>query len=294
VWNEAGSTLEFSIAPAYYQTRWFQALVVASGLAALWTAYLFRIRQVARAYQRRLDERVNERTRIARELHDTLLQSFQALALRFQTALNVLPDRPAEAKARLAAALERADEAIAEGRNAVQGLRDSTTEKNDLAAAIRTFGDALANESPATTGVAFSVAVEGESRDLHPIIRDEIYNVAAEALRNAFRHARARSIGVEIRYERQYFRLLVTDDGKGIERALLTAGGTEGHYGLRGMSERAGLIGGKLAVSSELGAGTEVELRLPARIAYATSRRRSWLARPLASKTPAQSEEDAP
>jgi signal transduction histidine kinase len=240
-----------------------------------------------------LDERVNERTRIARELHDTLLQSFQALALRFQTALNVLPDRPAEAKARLAAALERADDAIAEGRNAIQGLRDSTTEKNNLAAAIRTFGDALTNESPATTGVAFSVAVEGESQDLHPIIRDEIYNVAAEALRNAFRHARARTIGVVIQYERQYFRLLVTDDGKGIERALLTAGGTEGHYGLRGMSERAALLGGELAVGSEVGVGTEVGLRLPARIAYARSRRRSWLSRRLAAKTPAQSEYDA-
>src|SRR4030095_10174095 len=140
---------EFSIAPAYYQTQWFQALVVASGLAALWTAYLFRIRQVARAYQRRLDERVNERTRIARELHDTLLQSFHGVLLRFQTASYLVAERPAEAKHTLDAAIEQAAKAITEGRDAVQGLRASTLERNDLAMAVRTLGDELATDAVA-------------------------------------------------------------------------------------------------------------------------------------------------
>jgi signal transduction histidine kinase len=137
------------------------------------------------------------------------------------------------------------------------------------------------------------VAVEGETRELHPILRDEIYKIAAEALRNAFRHAHAGRVEVEIRYDTEQFRLRVRDDGKGIDPKVLATQGPEGHYGLRGMPERAALIGGKLAVWSEVGAGTEVELGLPARIAYATSRRRSWLSRLLASKTPAQSEEDA-
>jgi signal transduction histidine kinase len=271
VWSEKAAALDFSVRPAYYQTNWFRGLVAVVALALAWLAYQWRIRQLRHAFEVTLGARVAERARIARELHDTLLQSFQALALKLQGALNMLPDRPAEAQARLSAALERVDEAIAEGREAVQGIRNSTIEKNNLAAAIRTLGEELANESPAATGVTFSVAVEGESRDLHPIVRDEIYNIAAEALRNAFRHARPRSIRAEIRYERQYFRLLVTDDGMGIAPALLAAGGAQGHYGLRGMSERASTIGGRLSMWSEPDDGTEIELRVPARTAYVPS-----------------------
>ena len=293
VWNETGATLAFSIAPAYYQTRWFQALVVVAALCLMWAGYRGRVRQVARQYQRRLDERVNERTRIARELHDTLLQSFHGLLLQFQTALYLLPDRPAEAKGQLAGAIEHAAKAITEGRDAVQGLRASTVERNDLAEAIRTLGDELATHANADQPPTFSVAVEGQTRDLHPIVRDEIYKIAAEALRNAFRHAHAGRVEVEIRYDDEQFRLRVRDDGKGIDPAVLASQGLEGHYGLRGMPERAALIGGKLAVWSEVGAGTEVELRLPASIVYATSPRRNWWSRLLASKTPAQSEGDA-
>ena len=292
VWNEAGTTMEFSIAPAYYQTRWFQAAIAGGVFALLWVAYGLRIRQVARQFNRTLDARVSERTRIARELHDTLLQSFHGLLLRFQTALYLLPERPAEAKERLAGAIDHAAKAITEGRDAVQGLRSSTIEKNNLALAISALGAELAADGSGLRP-AFHVAVEGETRELHPILRDEIYKIAAEALRNAFRHAHAGRVEVEIRYDTEQFRLRVRDDGQGIDPKVLANQGREGHYGLRGMPERAALIGGKLAVWSEVGAGTEVELRLPARIAYATSRRRSWLSRLLASKTPAQSEEDA-
>ena len=292
VWNEAGTTLEFSIAPAYYQTQWFQAAISGGVLALLWVSYRLRIRQVARQFNRTLDARVSERTRIARELHDTLLQSFHGLLLRFQTALYLLPDRPAEAKETLAGAIDHAAKAITEGRDAVQGLRSSTIEKNNLALAISALAAELAAEGSGLRP-AFHVAVEGETRELHPILRDEIYKIAAEALRNAFRHAHAGRVEVEIRYDTEQFRLRVRDDGKGIDPKVLATQGREGHYGLRGMPERAALIGGKLAVWSEVGAGTEVELGLPARIAYATSRRRSWLSRLLASKTPAQSEEDA-
>jgi signal transduction histidine kinase len=275
VWNEAGAALEFSIAPAYFQTRWFQALVAVAALGMIWAGYVARVRHVGREYQRRLDERVNERTRIARELHDTLLQSFHGLLLRFQTASYLLPDRPAEAKAQLDAAIVNAAKAITEGRDAVQGLRASTIERNDLALAIRTLGDELAAIPSPRQSPSFDVAVEGEPRDLHPSVRDEVYKIAAEALRNAFRHAHAGRVEVEIRYHDKQFRLRVRDDGVGIGPEVLRSHGAEGHYGLRGMPERAALIGGKLAVWSEVGAGTEVELRLPASIVYATSAGRS-------------------
>ena len=225
VWNEDGATLEFSIAPAYYQTRWFEALVVAGAFALVWAGYRVRVRQVARDYQRRLDERVNERTRIARELHDTLLQSFHGLLLRFQTASYLLPERPAEAKEKLDGAIQHAANAITEGRDAVQGLRASTVERNDLAVAVRTLGDELASDASAHQPPALSVAVEGQTRDLHPIVRDEIYKIAAEALRNAFRHAHAGRVEVEIRYDNEEFRLRVRDDGKGIDPAVLARPG---------------------------------------------------------------------
>jgi signal transduction histidine kinase/ligand-binding sensor domain-containing protein len=284
VWNETGASLEFSIAPAYYQTRWFQALAVASAFAALWVAYRFRVRQVARAYQRRLDERLNERMRIARDLHDTLLQSFHGLLLRFQTASYLLLEHPADAKEKLDDAIQHAAKAITEGRDAVQSLRASTVEHNDLAVAIRTLGDELGSDPSAYQPLTFSVAVEGETRDLHPIARDEIYKVAAEALRNAYRHAHASRVEVEIRYDRHEFRLRVRDDGKGIDPRVLAGQEIEGHYGLRGMPERATLVGGKLAVWSEAGAGTEVELSIPARAVYATAGARSWWSRLFASK----------
>jgi len=226
-----------------------------------------------------LDARVAERTRIARELHDTLLQSFHGLLMRFQTVSHLLPGRPAEAKEKLDSTIEKAEEAIVEGRDAVQGLRDSTVEKNDLARAIRTLGEELAIGSNNHHAAGFRVAVEGVPRDLHPILRDEIYRIAAEALRNAFYHAQARRIEVEIRYANQECRRRVRDDGRGFDPTGAANQGREGHYGLPGMRERAKIAGGKLTVWSETGAGTEVELEIPAGAAYARAPRRWWLAK---------------
>ena len=289
VWNEQGDTLEFSVAPAYYQTNWFRVLCIIVVLALLWGAYQFRVRQLHHEFEMTLDARVGERTRIARELHDTLLQSFHGILLYFQTGINLLPEHPAElqtaeAKKALEKAIHQAKHAIVEGREAIQGLRSSVVETNDLALAIRTLGEELAiNSEP----VVFDVHVEGTSRSLHPILRDDIYKIAAEALRNAFRHAEARRVEVEIRYDQEQFRLRVRDDGKGINPAILSSRGGERHYGLPGMQERATLIGGKLAVWSELDAGTEVEVRLPASTAYVTTSRTSWLLRVFARKVKA-------
>ena len=235
------------------------------------------MRRVQYAFALTLEARVGERTRIARELHDTLLQSFHGLLLRFQTVSHLLPERPSEAKQRLDTAIAHAAAAITEGRDAVQGIRSSTIEKNDLAMAISTLGTELAADGHSVQPV-FHVAVEGESRELHPIVRDEIYKIAAEALRNAFRHAEAGRVEVEIRYDDEQFRLRVRDDGKGIDPAVLANQGLEGHYGLCGMptcGANRRQTGGVERPRRRNGS----EVRLPARIVYATSRRRTWLSR---------------
>ena len=293
VWNEAGVSLPILITPPWWMTTWFRALFVGLVLAMLWVAHQFRIRQVQHEFAVTLEARVGERTRIARELHDTLLQSFHGLLLRFQTVSYLLPERPAEAKGKLDTAIDHAAKAITEGRDAVQGLRVPNADHNDLAVAIRTLGDELSTGASAHQPPAFSVAVEGQSRELHPIVRDEIYKIAAEALRNAFWHAHAGRIEVETRYDDEQFQLRVRDDGTGIDPAVLASHGVEGHFGLRGMLERAALIGGTLAIWSDVGAGTEVELRVPAHTVYATSVRRSWWSRRLTSKTRAHVGGDA-
>jgi signal transduction histidine kinase len=240
----------------------------------IWTAYQLRVRQLAYQFNMRLEERVGERTRIARDLHDTLLQSFQGLLLLFQAGINLLPARPADARKVLEGAVEHASQAITEGRDAISGLRMSTVEKNVLAAAIRTIAEELTTQNGTST--PFQVLVEGTPRDLHPILRDEVYRLATEALRNAFRHAAAQNIEVEIRYDAKYFRLRVRDDGKGIDPQVLRGDGREGHYGLHGMRERAKLAGGKLTIWTELDSGTEIELIIPGAKAYVKSTRPFW------------------
>ena len=183
VWNEAGVSLPIVITPPWYKTNLFRTSAVGLFLALMWVAYQARMRQVQHAFEMTIEARVGERTRIARELHDTLLQSFHGLLLRFQTASYLLPDRPAEAKEKLDGAIAHAAKAITEGRDAVQGLRASAIEGTDLPVAIRTFGDGLAADASASAdpSPAFRVAVEGQPRHLHPVLRDEIYKIAAEA-----------------------------------------------------------------------------------------------------------------
>jgi len=277
-WNDSEAAISLEVDPAFWQTWWFRVSCTVAFLALLWALYQLRLRQVARQFNTRLEERVSERTRIARDLHDTLLQSFHGLLLRFQTVSNLLP--AGEPKQKLDSAIDQAAQAITEGRDAVQGLRSSTVETNDLALTINTLGQELASGETNPNGAEFHVEVEGTPQNLHPILRDEVYRIAVEALRNAFKHAQARRIEVEIRYDERQLRLRVRDDGKGVDAKHLDGDGYAGHYGLRGMRERAELMGGKLAVWSELDSGTEVELSIPASRAYEISSagRRSWLA----------------
>jgi signal transduction histidine kinase/ligand-binding sensor domain-containing protein len=276
VWNEEGATLEFVIPPMWYQTNWFLAACVAVFFAMLWGMYELRVSQLAQRFSMRLEERVSERTRIARDLHDTLLQSFQSLLLLFQAGVDKLPEGAVESRKALEFALDRASEAIGEGRDAIKGLRMSTIERNDLAMSIRTIGEELSAAENRQNFVSFELLVEGTPRELHPIVRDEIYRLATEALRNSFRHADAKNVEVEIRYDKKYFRLRVRDDGKGIPSDVLSRDGREGHYGLPGMRERAKLVGGKLTIWTELDSGTEIELAIPGAKVYVKSTRRFW------------------
>ena len=273
VWNEQGDTLEFSIAPAYYQTNWFRALCAVFVLALLWAAYEFRVRQVQQEITIGLEAKLGERTRIARELHDTLLQSFHGLLYRFHAARNLLPGRPDDAIQALDTALIRAEQALDEGRQSIQELRSELSVEDDLNQVLIAIGQELAstpdgkNSSP-----TFNVIVEGGPRGLSPIIKEEVLRIAQELLQNAFRHAQARAIEAEIRYDDDVFRMIVRDDGKGIDPQVLKDGGRAGHWGMPGVHERARAIGARLEFWSEAGAGTEVRLTLPAALAYQKSR----------------------
>ncbi len=280
VWNEEGALLDFSIAPAFYQTTWFRLAILVLFLFLLWAVYQLRVRQLAHQFNMAMEARVSERIRIARDLHDTLLQSFQGLLLRFQSASKILPARPEEAKQRLDSALDQAAQAITEGRDAVQGLRSSAFETNDLANGITAIATELTSDSSGIESPAIDVEVQGAPRNLNPIVRDETYRIAGEALRNAFRHAQARRITVEIRYDKRHFRLTVRDDGKGIDDEAMRQQPT-GHFGLHGMRERAEIVGGRLEVWSKRDTGTEVELSIPGAVAYKAPIERSWFSKVL-------------
>jgi signal transduction histidine kinase len=267
-WSEPGVALQIEVLPPFWATWWFQSAMAALLLASLWYAHYLRLAQAARQFNTRLEERISERTRIARELHDTLLQSFHGLMFRFQAARNMLPRRPEEAIQALDGALERTEQAIAEGRGAIQDLRSEPSPHGDLEHLLTAIGLELkVSQDADVDSASFSVRVEGERQVLSPILQDEIYRIARELLRNAFQHARACQIEAEIRYDGGLFRLRIRDDGKGIDPKVLQEGGRAGHWGLSGIRERAKQIGARLDFWSEAGAGTEVELTVPASIA---------------------------
>jgi signal transduction histidine kinase/ligand-binding sensor domain-containing protein len=271
VWNEAGATLEFSIAPAWFQTEWFYASCVLAGLLIAWTTYRIRMRQVARSLHARFDERLSERSRIARDLHDTLLQSFQASLIQMQRARNHFSRSSEEAIRTLDTAIGSAEQAIVEGRDAIQDLRPTVTPQLDLEHLLTVAGQELgkAENANGTPPPIFRVTVEGPHRSLSPILQDEVYRIGREVLRNAFRHAQASHIEAEIRYDNRKLRLRIRDDGKGIGQEIMAEGAKAGHWGLPGARERATRIGGRLDFWSESGAGTEVELTVPTSRVYA-------------------------
>ena len=274
-WGEPGTALEIEVLPPFWSTLWFRTTFIAIVLLAGWWFYRVRMLQIVSQLNMRLDERLRERTRIARDLHDTLLQSFQGLVLRFQAVHDLLPASPIKARDSLGAAIDSAAEAIAEGREAIQELRSGRNSSDDLVDAVTALGEEfrlnLAHGKPNGVVVAFDVVIEGTPRSVYSILRDDLYRITREAVGNAFRHAHAGKIEVEIAYDDRMLRLRIRDNGIGIDPKLLARGARDGHWGFPGMRERAKSIGGQFEVWSEVNNGTEVEVTIPGAIAYRTS-----------------------
>jgi signal transduction histidine kinase len=264
-WDTPPAELALYVEPAWWQPVWLQACFGVAICAIGFVAYRARLRTVEHQWKLRFQERPDERTRIARELNDKLLQSFHGLILRFQAVREMLPQAPEAAGDALQSAIDRSVTAITEARDAVQALRGEEEEEDFsgvLANIAREFR--LDTESPRET--QYRVLIEGLPRPLHPVVRDGLYRIAREAVGNAFRHARPTQIELDIRYDKGNFRLRVRDDGCGIDPRVLTSG--RRHHGLPGMRERATSIGGQFDIWSELCRGTEIEITIAGTIAY--------------------------
>lgn len=263
VWNSDEAIISFEIEPMFWQTLWFRFLIGIALIVILLAFYQLRLRQLTKQLNVRFEERLAERTRIAQELHDTLLQGFLSASMQLHVAVDNLPD-DSPAKPRLNRVLQLMRQVTEEGRNAVRGLRSSSKNSTlDLEQAFSRIKQELGIQGPTD----FRVIVEGHPRPLRPIIRDEVYRIGREALVNAFRHSRAKSIEIEVEYLSNNLRILVRDDGCGIDPQVLRSG-RDGHWGLSGMRERADRIGARLKVRSRLATGTEVELSVPGPVAF--------------------------
>ena len=276
VWNEDGAYLSFYVNPTFYQRIWFKLLLGVSLLGALWLLYRYRVYKATEGVRIRLMERLTERERIARDLHDTFFQGIQGLLLRFNTGTNQLePDAPA--RPIFIAALEQSDQVMLEGRKLVLDLRE-TNEFAALEDSLAQVGDELRTQYP----VSFNLTVLGTRRDLQPGAARELYSLGREALYNAFRHSHADLIELELDYSVKHLVLKVRDDGDGMSEDVLRDKKRAGHWGLPGMYERADKLGGTLILWSRAGNGTEIEVSVPAETVYCEESRSflpEWLVR---------------
>lgn len=274
-WNGPETTIQFVVEPAFWQTWWFRLVSLAAFCLIFIAMYRMRMSQLTQELNVRFNERLAERTRIAQELHDTLLQGVLSATLQLDVVEDQTPD-DSPTKPLLRRILELMARVTEEGRNALRGLRTRDNLSLSLETSLSRVGQEFANED----GVHYRVASQVASHSLSPLIRDEVYRIGREAVVNAFLHASASNIEVEVEYAKRFFRILVRDDGCGMDPRVLVAG-REGHWGLAGMRERSENIGASLKLKSRIGAGTEVELTVPGAIAYASQSRRSifgWLA----------------
>src|SRR5262249_23918858 len=233
-------------------------LLIVAG--SIWVLYVARVRRLAAIYKGRMEERIGERERIARDLHDTFLQSVQGLILKFDAAAKQIPpEQPARQS--MESALDRADEVMAEGRERVRNLRDNAS-LSDLPSAFATVADEISNDQ-----ITFKTVVEGRARSLNPMVVEETYAIGREAILNAFTHSGGSQVEVEVTFDRRQFRVRIRDDGRGIDPQVLQQGRPD-HFGLQGMRERASRVGAQLNLWSGAEKGTEVELLVPARTAY--------------------------
>jgi ligand-binding sensor domain-containing protein/signal transduction histidine kinase len=280
VWNSSESIFAFDVEPLLWQAWWFRAACVAAAIAVMIGLYRARLGRLTRQLNLRSEERLAERTRIAQELHDTLLQGFLSTSMQVHVAADRLPEDSA-AKPILNRSLQLMRQVIEEGRNAVRGLRSSRSESLDLEQAFALVQQEVAIGPSSGPPAEFRVIVVGEQRPLHPLLRDEVYRIGREALINALRHAQAHNIEIELRYLPRHFRVVVRDDGRGVDSEILNSG-RDGHWGLPGMQEKAAQVGARLKVWSRIAGGTEVELSVPGYIAFRDYPKHwyTWLGRP--------------
>jgi signal transduction histidine kinase len=260
VWNDDGATMDFSIAPAWYQTRLFLILCTVGGGLFIWACFRLRVRQIHSSLSVRFDERLAERTRMARELHDTFLQTLQGSKMVAKHALDNSSD-PAQMRTTMEQLSVWLERAIDEARAALNSLRSSTTQRNDLLEAFRRAVEECRMQRP----MEVSFSMTGASKDMHPVVRDEIYRVGYEAIRNACAHSTGNRLEVGLKYGHDLV-VLIKDNGVGIDPTIAEKG-KDGHFGLQGMRERTARIGGKLTVASSK-TGTEVSVVVPGDIVF--------------------------
>lgn len=255
--------------PVWWRRWWFPVLCLGAAGVVILGFHRLRLHQTTTGLAVRFEERIAERTRVAQELHDTLLQGVIGASMQLQVVLDQMPpDSPAQPA--LNRVLRLMGQVVEEGRNTVRGLRSSVRSPHDLERVIST----IAQELNPGNEVVFRVIVEGRALPLQPAICNDLYSITREAMVNAFRHSRARDIEVELRYATSQLRLLVRDNGCGIDSdSLRSRRGPPS--GLSTMRERAERISGKLKVSSSVAGGTEVELRVPGRLAFEAQRSNS-------------------
>jgi signal transduction histidine kinase/streptogramin lyase len=267
MWNENGASVDFEIPPSFIQSPTFKVLCTILAIALLALLYRIRLRLVMHQVRTRLYERLGERERIARDLHDTFFQAIQGLLLRFNTGTSLLrQDEPA--RAIFDEALAQSDHVMREGRELLLDLRTGLGEASSLSEAFA----AAEVDLRKIREVNYKVIVHGDPKDLHPVVFEEAYRLGREALVNAFRHSHATSIEAELIYESNALRLRFRDDGIGVDPKIITEGRRANHWGLPGMRERAKKIGAHIDIWSRTGAGTEIEVRIPAPVAYATTK----------------------
>jgi signal transduction histidine kinase len=269
VWNEAGAVVKIHVRPAFYQTAWFGALCILLAFAFVWLAFYIRMRRLETQLRERLHERHAERERIARELHDTLLQSIQGLTMRFQAVANrVPPEEPL--RVAMEGALDRAEEALVEARERVRDLRGFAAESSSLDVSLTELARVYATEHTVPIIVDAGIGMD----DMDPLARDELYGIAREAVHNAIAHADASRIDVIVETQGSELVLRVRDDGRGMDESVMR-GGREGHWGMRGIRERAANLGGTATFASSEQGGTEVTVRTPMTQVFPT-RSRWW------------------
>ena len=286
VWNEAGALQSLTLSPAWFQTSWFRLLCVACGVAMVSLLYRLRVRQIVAGINARLEERLAERNLVAQELHDTLMQGFLSASMQVHVARDLLPE-DSRIKPILTRSLELMGQVIEEGRSALRGLRSTSGVSLDLEVAFAQIQQEFSREGANERPVEFRLIVEGRQKPLNPLLRDEIYRIGREALTNAFRHARANHVQIELQHGSRDFRLRVYDDGCGVDPRMLQAG-QDGQRGLSGMRERANRMGARFRFFSSPSAGTEVYLSVPGRIAYQDRPARGLSRFRMGARTPIQ------